>query len=267
MKRVLVTRPAAQALEWVLQLRQRGLQACALPLIDIDSASDAQPVLDAWQRLPQCDLAVFVSPNAVERFFAMRPGDAAQPWPVDTLAASPGPGTDSVLARLGVPDAQRITPAPDAVQFDSESLWQRLRTQDWQGRRVLIVRGDGGREWLATRLREAGAEVELLAAYTRLAPTLDDTQLALLREALRCPDDFVWFFSSSEAIDHLERMSEAQGGAPTDWSSAWALATHPRIAGRARRLGCGHVIESAPMLDAVVAALTPRCGTASSSRG
>ena len=34
-----------------------------------------------------------------------------------------------------------------------------------EGKRVLIVRGDGGREWLAERLREAGADVTLVAAY------------------------------------------------------------------------------------------------------
>lgn len=262
MKRILVTRPAAQAGDWVRLLRGHGFDARALPLIGIAPPHDPAPVTRAWAALAGCDLAVFVSPNAVEQFFALRPDGLD--WPVATRAASPGPGTDTVLARHGVPLAQRVAPAADAVQFDSESLWQQLQREDWHGRRVLIVRGDGGREWLAARLREAGATVELLAAYARTAPSLDAAEQALLLQALAAPADHLWFFSSSEAIDHLEDLAAALGRAP-DWSAAWALATHPRIAGRARRLGCTQVIESPPMVEAVVAALTPMCGRASSS--
>ena len=67
-------------------------------------------------------------------------------------------------------------PADGGVpHYDSESLFACIEAafggaQALAGKRVLIVRGDGGREWLAERLREAGADVTLVAAYRRVVP-------------------------------------------------------------------------------------------------
>lgn len=252
MRRILVTRPAAQARDWVQRLREHGFDAVALPLIGIAPPPDRAAVQQAWTTLAGCDLVMFVSPNAVDQFFALRPPGCD--WPAGTRAASPGPGTDAVLERHGIPAQRRVMPAADAAQFDSEALWQRLGREDWRGRRVLIVRGDGGREWLSERLREAGAEVCRLAAYARGVPVLDAAGEALLRAALADPAGHLWFFSSSEAIDHLETLAAARGLAP-DWKPALALATHPRIAARANQLGCGEVIASRPTPEAVMAAL------------
>jgi uroporphyrinogen-III synthase len=244
--RVLVTRPAAQAREWVHKLRAAGVQAEALPLIGIAPAADAAPVQAAWSTLASRSLVFFVSPNAVLHFFALRPEGAS--WPEGVWAASPGPGTTLALAAQGV---DRIAePAADAAQFDSEALWQRLRHDDWAGRRVTIVRGDGGRDWLADRLREAGAEVAFVAAYRRAAPQLSADEEAVLEAALARPAEHLWFFSSSEAIDHLEALRPG-----ADWSAARALATHPRIAERAARLGVGRVVEARPAQEAVVACI------------
>ncbi|MGY4830486.1 uroporphyrinogen-III synthase [Sphaerotilaceae bacterium SBD11-9] len=244
--RVLVTRPAAQASEWVQQLRAAGLQAEALPLIDIAAAPDAAAVAAAWSALPQQAMVVFVSPNAAAHFFAARP--ALRQWPAATRAASPGPGTTRVLRELGV--ALITEPAADAPQFDSEALWQQLAPLDWAGQHVLVVRGAGGRDWLAERLRERGAQLSFVAAYGRTAPQLSAPQQALLGEALAQPAEHLWFFSSSEAIDHLQALAPQ-----ADWRPTRALATHPRIAERARRLGIGHVIEARPSFADVVACI------------
>jgi uroporphyrinogen-III synthase len=246
--KLLVTRPAGQAAEWVAQLQSLGIDAAALPLIGIAPAADDGAVLAAWARLDEQRLVVFVSPNAAEQFFARRPLGSV--WPVTVKAASPGPGTTQALVALGVQASQIVAPAADAPQFDSEALWQQLAPQDWRGARVLIVRGDGGREWLADRLREHGAVVDMLAAYQRCAPRLDDAQRDTLAGALAEPQRHVWFFSSSEAVEHLIAL------APTArWNAARALATHPRIAGRARAAGFGVVMESRPTLEAVAACL------------
>ena len=247
--RVIVTRPAAQAAEWVTRLQAHGITASALPLIGIAPAADAAPIDAAWARLAEQQLVVFVSPNAAEQFFMHRPPGTE--WPAPVWAGSPGPGTTHTLCGLGVPAARIIEPAADAVQFDSESLWARLASHDWQGAEVLIVRGEGGgRDWLATTLRSHGAQVRHLAAYRRAAPVLSAAERVLLGAALATPDAYLWFFSSSEAIDHL---AQALPGA--NWANARAVTTHPRIAARARRLGFSDVIEARPALDAVVACI------------
>jgi uroporphyrinogen-III synthase len=247
--RVLVTRPAPQAAEWVARLREDGIDALALPLICIAPAADPTPVQGAWSALPAMRLVVFVSPNSAEQFMRACPPGAA--WPSGVQAGSMGPGTTRALRRLGVPGAQIVEPAADAAQFDSEALWRQLERSDWQGAQVLIVRGDGGREWLADRLRAHGAQVELLAAYRRSAPRLDAPAQALLRAALDAPRTHLWFFSSSEAIDNLATLA----GAAADWSQARALATHPRIAARAQHLGLGQVMQARPTLAAVRACI------------
>ena len=247
--RVLVTRPTAQAHEWVERLRAHGLDAEALPLIGIEPAADAAALREAWATLGARQLAVFVSPNAVEQFFALRPAGMA--WPAATRAASPGPGTTRVLLQLGVPRDCIVEPAADAAQFDSESLWVELAPLPWQGARVLVVRGDGGRGWLVERLRGAGAEVQMLAAYRRAPPRPDAGERALLDAALAEPQAALGWFSSSEAIDHLAALV----GAGHDWHDARALATHPRIAARARALGFGAVHEVRPSAEDVLQAL------------
>ena len=246
--KVLVTRPAAQAAEWVARLHERGVTALALPLLDILPAPDAAAVVAAWSHLDAHSLLVFVSPNAAEQFFALRPAQAA--WPQSTRAASTGPGTSQALLRLGVPRAQLVGPADDAAQFDSEALWAQLANDDWHDRRVLIVRGDGGRDWLAETLRAHGARVAHLAAYRRGPPRWHDAEHAVLAAALAAPADHLWLFSSSEAIDQLVATAGEAG-----WRAARAIATHPRIAARARQAGFGSVTLSRPELDAVVACI------------
>ena len=68
--KVIVTRPAAQATEWVRRLSLLGLEAMALPLIGIEPADDLDALRAAWGRLGEQRLLVFVSPNAAEHFFA-----------------------------------------------------------------------------------------------------------------------------------------------------------------------------------------------------
>jgi len=247
--RALVTRPAAQAADWVARLREAGVDAHALPLIAIAPPTDVAAVREAWAALPDQRLAIFVSPNAVERFMAARPTGVA--WPPALQAGSTGPGTTRALRAAGVPAAQIVEPAADGAQFDSEALWQRLDGRLERGARVLVVRGDGGRDWLADRLRAHAAEVSFVAAYRREVPRQGAGERALLQRALDEPRTHVWCFSSSEAIDNLELLA-APG---VDWSPARAIVSHARIAERARRLGVGQVVPSAPDVTAVGACI------------
>jgi uroporphyrinogen-III synthase len=247
--RILVTRPAAQAAGWVLDLQARGLDAVALPLIAIAAVDTPAALAAEWRALAQRRLVVFVSPNAAQHFFAQRPAGAT--WPAHTAAASPGPGTTRALTALGVPAAQIVEPAADAAQFDSESLWSQLSQRDWHGADVLVVRGDGGRDWLADTLRRHGAVVSHLAAYRRVAPPFAAAEQAVLHAALAAPASHLWFFSSSEAIDNLQAIVPPG----TDWRHAYAIATHPRIAARARQGGFASVAEARPSLAAVVACI------------
>jgi uroporphyrinogen-III synthase len=247
LRRLIVTRPIAQATPWVQALRAQGIDAHALPLIDIQPPADPAALQAAWQRLDRQSVVMFVSANAVQHFFAARPTGAT--WPVGLTAACTGPGTRAALHAAGVPEADLLSPAAGQVQ-ESESLWALLRTRDWRGSQVLVVRGEEGRDWLAERWRTAGAKVGFVTAYRRAAPTLDALGRALLARVQAQPAGWVWHFSSAEAVDRL-RVWAPWAACP----QSVALATHPRIAQAARAAGFGHVSEVNPGLQAVLKAL------------
>ena len=248
--RLIVTRPSAQAAEWVLALRALGQDAVALPLIEISPAEDPAPLHAAWAAVlgaPALALVMFVSANAVQHFFALAP--AGSRWPAGVRAAGPGPGTAAALMEAGVPPRQVVQPPADARTFDSESLWSLLSDEDWAGRQVLVVRGEEGRDWLAETLRERGARVGFVAAYRRHAPQPGAEGVALLARAQAEPAQHLWVFSSSEAVGHLRMWVPG-----ADWRSARALASHPRIAQAARGIGFGQVLLLSEPTPAAVAA-------------
>lgn len=231
--RCIVTRPQAQAQPLAARLRAAGLDAVALPLIEIAPVADPAPLRQAWDELARVAFVMFVSANAVAHFFAARPGSSG--WPQAVRAGSTGPGTTAALLAAGVPAV--AIDAPSGPAFDTDALWaQRLQGRAWAGRRALIVRGEGGRDWLAGRLRAAGAQVDVVAAYARRRPRLDPAGTALLAAAQARPREHAWLFSSSEAVANLGALAPG-----ADWSAARALASHPRIEAAARALGFGEV--------------------------
>jgi uroporphyrinogen-III synthase len=259
--RVIVTRPGPQAGKWVAALRDAGLEALSLPLIEIAGPPDPQAVVKRWLAFSTLDALMFVSANAVEQFFALMPlgMDAGDLKPRFFVT---GPGSVAALLKVGVPRSGIDAPDEASAQFDSEALWRVVQEQVQSGWRVLIVRGnseaDGseeadpalgvGREWFAARLRERGATAEFVVAYARRAPVLDAKALALVQ--LAAADGSVWLFSSSEAVTNLCAVAAGQS-----WSQSRAVATHPRIAQAARAAGFAVVRESRPAMVDLLASI------------
>lgn len=252
--RVVLTRPLPEAQRWAQTLAERGHEVLVFPLIDIGAGPDPRALQQAWSSLPACNAVMFVSGNAVRGFFAAAAGRA---WPAATRAWSPGPGTSQALVAAGVPPDQIDAPPAVATQFDSEALWPVIAPQVRAGSRVLLVRGAGadgrpaGRDWLGTRLEQAGARVAVVAAYARRLPEPRPEVLAQAQCA--ASDGSVWLFSSSEAIANLRCLLPQQ-----DWARAQAIATHGRIGQAAREAGFGAVRLSRPAEADVVAALESR---------
>lgn len=264
--RVIVTRPLQDAQPWVEQLRQGGVAAEALPLIDIAPASDVDAARRAWDALGGYAACMFVSGNAVEYFFKQKvaPAQAGHEQSATKKIANqnpgllpslrfmaPGPGTVAALLAAGVPAGQIDAPAADADQFDSEALWAAVGQRDWRGRRVLVVRGEGqeaggvssGRDWIARQWQAAGAQVDFVGVYQRRAPVFTQAQVQRARAA--STDGSVWLFSSSEAVANLASLPALTG---VHWGRARAIATHPRIEEAVRAAGWGVVVASRPAL-------------------
>ncbi|MFC0397746.1 fused uroporphyrinogen-III synthase HemD/membrane protein HemX [Paraburkholderia rhizosphaerae] len=268
-----LTRPAGQSGALAAQLAEAGVASVEFPLIDIAPATDAAPLDAAFAALANYALVVFVSPNAIDAAFARFNAI----WPHALPIGVVGPGSVAALARHGVasPAYQVISPPShadddkngnDGARFDSEGLYAALETtlgaNAFDRKRVLIVRGDGGREWLADRLREAGAQVDAVAAYRRIVPEPSVRSWERIH-ALLAGEPHVWVVTSSEGVrnlselarDHLTVSEQAQ------LKHAPFVAPHPRIAETARALGFDSITVSGAgderIVRALLSAVTP----------
>lgn len=250
--RVILTRPAGQSRAWREALQSAGHEVLDWPLIETSAIESTQPIIRAWRERARCRAWMFVSAPAVQHFFAHRPAESdlqgVRCWVT-------GPGTRRALLQCGVTDEAITGPADDAAQFDTEHLWQVVRSQvaAWPpGQAVAIVRGTEvppqrhvtddqhaeqhgvGRDWLAQQLADQGVEVRWVVAYRRGPPRWDVAQRT--RASRAAEDGSVWVFTSSLAAQYLSTLMPDTG-----WTHARAVATHARIAEELRALGWGQV--------------------------
>ena len=258
--RVLVTRPQQEAQLWVNQLQQAGLDAVALPLIAVLPAPNPQVVVQAWQQIAGMDAVMFVSGNAVDFFFSLRPQGVEvfnQHAAATPRAFVTGPGSYAALTqRAGALAGYINAPDAGAGQFDSEALWAVVAPQVHRGFKLLIVRGTGiepadaaaagiGRDWFAQQVLQAGGVVDFVVAYQRKCPDFSAEQHAQVLAAAGA--ESVWLLSSSEAIANLINAYPLQ-----NWQHAQAIVTHQRIGHAASQAGFGRVLECRPLLSDVI---------------
>lgn len=242
---IVVTRPAGQADALGAAIAARGGEPVLFPVLaiaDVD-APGAAALAGIVARLGEYDLAVFVSPNAVEKAMAaiLRHG----PWPGGVRAATVGRESAAALARRGVTDV--VAPRDRA---DSEALLALPELADMRGRRVVIFRGDGGRELLGDSLAARGAAVTYATCYRRSRADADPAPL--LARWRRGALDAVTV-TSSEGLANLWETVGAPGQAFLRDTPLFA--PHARIAGNARALGLARVIATAPGDAGLVAGL------------
>lgn len=202
--RVLVTRPRDQAENLARLIEARGGEAIRFPVIEIAEPQDTRALLAVIDRLKDFALAIFISPNAVKR--AMNLILARGGLPPALLVACVGRGSARELKHFGV---DKVIVPPD--RFDSEALLELPELQQVAGKRVVIFRGDGGRELLGDSLRARGAEVVYAECYRRLRPDTDSTPL--LRRWARGEVDIV----SVTSVDGLRNLFDMLGKDGQPW--------------------------------------------------
>lgn len=236
---ILITRPARQAGAFAEKIAVLGGKPIIFPAMVILPPSDPAPVARAHARLADYDYAIFVSANAVE-YGVPDP----RSWPSTLIAFAPGPGTADALAAVGI-GAIRIP----ATTFDSEGLLDLPELAAASGKRIVIFRGENGREFLGEALAALGAQVDHVSCYRRAKP---ESGAAGLDEAFRKGQVDAVTVTSSEGLDNLWALCDVATRAA--WRRCPTFVPHPRIAARASELGL-HVVETAGSDAGLVAGL------------
>lgn len=200
---VLVTRPAHQAEGLCRLIEQQGGSARRFPVLEILDPLDPGPLQAVARRLDAYDWAVFISANAVDR--ALDSILAVRDWPAGTRIAVIGRRSAQALQHHGL--AADLYPEH---KFDSEALLALPDMQQVEGKRVVIFRGDGGRELLAETLHGRGAQVDYIEAYRRARPEAD---AAPLLAQWRTGAIDVVVVNSAESLSNLVDMLGESGSA------------------------------------------------------
>jgi len=204
------------------KLAALGASPIVFPAIVILPPSDRAALDAAHARLQDYDFAVFVSANAVEYGIP-----STEAWPSRLVAIAPGPGTAEALAAVGIRDVRM----PETT-FDSEGMLALAEVAHLQGKRIIVFRGEGGRDVLVDALRARGSNVDVVGCYRRTAPSSGSEGLV---EALREQRVHAITVTSSEGVANLWSVLGDEGRRLIEPHPVFA--PHARIASRVRALG------------------------------
>lgn len=250
---IVITRPAGESGNLAQLVREAGGEPIVCPAIVIEPIADTAMLAklnELIDRLDHFDLAIFVSPSAVER--GMAHIRARRVFPPALRCAAIGAGGAHALVRHGVTQVL----APNTLDIresraDSEALLAMPYLHDIVDQCMVIFRGEGGRELLSETLRVRGARVEHAVCYRRGKPIFDPAPLLAAWRAARV---HALIATSSEGLRNFHTHVGASGAELL--RDTPLVVPHPRIAEAARDLGLRRVVESASGDNALIAALT-----------
>lgn len=262
-KTIVVTRPSGQARQ-LIEVLTRAIETSgvgkrslpeilSLPLLTIVPKSDEHLADHIATVLSSADLAIFVSPNAIESVMRLLERDwqdfSKKIIPIGVMGGS----SHLALKNHGIGLEENPTPIiipRDNENWDSEGLWQELQKLqwNWQNKKVAIFKGEGGRDWLADTLTKAGAAVETISTYSRVPLDLDNPAWHLVREMDLSAS--LWLLTSSEAVRYLGEVMKDQF--TQNLNTASALCPHHNIADAAELIGFGEVFTSEPGDEALI---------------
>jgi uroporphyrinogen III methyltransferase / synthase len=205
-RRIVVTRARAQASGFLERLRRMGADAVEIPVIAVEPSLEQRDLDAALDRLAATDTsdaatrwAVFTSANAVDLVWdsVERSGRDAR-WFAGVRLVAIGPETAAALSRHGL--RADLVPA----EYVAEAVAEAMLAAGVAGARVWLPRAAMARDVLPDRLREAGADVDVLPLYRTVLPA--DAAAAIAAALDRGPVDAVTFTSSSTVQHFLQAL-------------------------------------------------------------
>lgn len=229
---VLVTRPAGEAADRLCAaVKAAGYEVYSQPLLELAglgqlAAAERHMLLD----LDHFQHIIFISGNAV-RFGMELVNDHWPQLPVGINWYAVGAATAHSLERFHI---QAITPGKT---MSSEGLLALPYLLNVQGQRVLIIKGEGGRDTLRTELMRRGALVDELACYRRTLPDLPAGQLAA--QITQQVIDVIMLSSGEGLANLLLLLSPAE---TTKLKAVGLIVPSERVADMARGAGFEQIV-------------------------
>lgn len=235
---VLVTRPAHQARRLCALIEEEGGQAIAFPVLEIQDLQDNSAVVALAGRLDEFDIAIFISANAV-----IKSMDLILPhrdWPSHLQIAVVGARTADALQEYGV----TVDICPEE-KFNSEALLALPQMSAIKNKKVIIFRGEGGRELLADTLRQRGADIEYAEVYRRSKPADIPGQTPVNLAALLLTGKIhIIVVTSNEGLHNLWELASTGGQEVLTHMPLAVMSA--RIAAAAQKLGITYPVTVAP---------------------
>lgn len=238
---IVLTRPEGRGAGLVRLLEEAGANVTQVPLLAIDASHEATEGMKLLNREDGWQWIIFVSTNAV-RASLTDPLWLAYRSP-ETRIAAIGDATRNALEAQGV--SVDLTPA----RFNSESLLEDSRLSEIHGQRILIVRGEGGRELLRESLTARGAEVFVAELYRRAPIALDAVEAQWSQSPGFMPD--IILITSGEALSHLDALWHRP--AFKGRAHPLLLVPGPRLVQLAHEAGWTEVLEAESPADEALA--------------
>ncbi|MDF1643463.1 MAG: uroporphyrinogen-III synthase [Pseudomonadales bacterium] len=243
--RVLVTRPKNQAAGLINALTQAGAKVIHYPVLEIEATADSPLTQTILADLGQFKVLIFISTNAVRFAAQFMEKQSVQPsiqlpiqLPSSAQCLSIGQATSAALQQYF--GNTSLFPQNAA---DSESLLEleALQQNQISGHKILIVRGEGGRETLKQQLQQRGAEVQYLELYRRVSPEFSSENPNPLPVLLKNHGIDLITVTSGQSLEYLTELAEHQKG---ELKALPLLTPSARVADIAQRSGFKKLIQS-----------------------
>ena len=195
---VLVTRPRGQGDALCASIAEHGGIAEPLALMAIEAVEPDATLQATLQQVADFSILIFISRNAVEHGMSLL-ARAGVGIPSQVRVAAVGRASADALRRHGL----RNVVFPEGVS-NSEALLECSLLKQVKDCRILIFRGQDGRELLAQTLRRRGAQVDYAEVYRRIATEID--VVPVVHRWVKAPRSVLVLTSEGGAELLLERL-------------------------------------------------------------
>ena len=198
------TRPQKTNLQLSDELKKSEIKLLSFPLTEIHPLNNYQIFDGVIKNIKTYQHIIFISTNAVH-FFLERVKKLSLQIPKNLIFSSIGPTTKLLLQKKLSVDVHF-----PIKTFDSEHLLKEKIYNNVEGQKILIIRGEGGRETLKNALEEKGGIVNYGECYVRKYVDIDLIQLK--NDLVNYHHQFILFSSTNSAKHFIDQLHNIETG-------------------------------------------------------